>query len=46
MLACSAGAWWQRAWGIVGRLRYSLIAVAALYFIWHLGQVNLLVFRF
>jgi hypothetical protein len=46
VLACSGGAWRQRAWGIVGRLHYTLVAVAALYFVWYLSEVNLLGFRF
>ena len=46
VLACSAGAWRQRAWGIAGRLHYTLVAVTALYFVWYLNEVNLLVLRF
>ena len=46
VLGCSAGAWWQRAWGLAGRLHYTLVAVAALYFVWYLNEVNLLVLRF
>jgi len=45
LLACNAGAWRQRAWGMVGRLHYTLVAAAALYFIWYLNEVNLLGFR-
>lgn len=44
VLAFSAGAWWQRAWGLVGRLHYTLIALATLYFVWYLNEVNLLRF--
>jgi hypothetical protein len=46
VLVSMGGAWRQGAWGILGRLHYSLIAVAALYFVWYLSQVNLLGFRF
>ena len=34
--------WRQRAWGSAGRLHYTLIAVAALYFLWYLSEVNVL----
>jgi hypothetical protein len=46
VLACTGGAWWGRAWRLVGRLHYTLLAVAAFYFVWYLSQVNLLGFRF
>jgi CubicO group peptidase (beta-lactamase class C family) len=42
LLACVIGVWRQRVWGIVARLHYSLVAVAALYFIWYLNAVNIL----
>jgi CubicO group peptidase (beta-lactamase class C family) len=42
LLACTVVAWRQRAWGIAGRLHYTLVAVAALYFTWYLNEVNLL----
>jgi hypothetical protein len=41
VLVWIAGAWWQRAWGLLGRLHYTLVAVAALYFVWYLNKVNL-----
>jgi hypothetical protein len=46
LLVYIAGAWWQRALSIEGRLHYTLVAVAALYFVWYLNEVNLLVFWF
>jgi CubicO group peptidase (beta-lactamase class C family) len=42
LLACTIGVWRKRAWGIIARLHYSLVAVAALYFIWYLNMVNVL----
>jgi hypothetical protein len=42
LLACVIGAWRQRAWGIAGRLHYTLVAAAAFFFLWYLNQVNLL----
>ena len=30
------------SWGIVARLHYTLVAVAALYFFWYLNAVNIL----
>ena len=42
LLACALGAWRQRAWGIAARLHYTLVAVAALYFIWYLNVINVL----
>jgi len=42
LLACALGAWRQRAWGIAARLHYTLVAVAALYFIWYLNAINVL----
>jgi hypothetical protein len=42
LLACVIGVWRQRAWGIIARLHYTLVAVAALYFIWYLNAVNVL----
>jgi hypothetical protein len=42
LLASVIGAWRQRAWGIIARLYYTLVAVAALYFIWYLNAVNIL----
>jgi hypothetical protein len=46
LLAFTAGAWRQRTWGIIGRLHYTLVAAAALYFVWYLYQVNLFLTRF
>ena len=42
LLACALRAWRQRAWGIAARLHYTLVAVAALYFIWYLNAINVL----
>jgi len=42
LLACALGAWRQWAWGIAARLHYTLVAVAALYFIWYLNAINVL----
>jgi CubicO group peptidase (beta-lactamase class C family) len=42
LLACVVAIWRQRAWGSAGRLHYTLIAVAALYFLWYLSEVNVL----
>jgi hypothetical protein len=42
LLAFTVGAWRQRAWRIVARLHYTLVATAALYFIWYLTAVNVL----
>jgi hypothetical protein len=42
LLACAAWAWRKRAWVIIGRLHYTLVAVAAVYFVWYLIEVNLL----
>jgi CubicO group peptidase (beta-lactamase class C family) len=42
LLVSTAGAWRQRAGGMLGRLHYTLVAVAALYFVWYLVEVNIL----
>jgi hypothetical protein len=42
LLACTVRAWQHRAWGMVSRLHYTVVAVAALYFIWYLNEVNVL----
>lgn len=39
-------AWKNRYWGVVGRVHYTLVTVAALGFIWFLNYWNLLGFRF
>lgn len=46
VLACSAEAWGQRAWGLAAWLHYTLVAVAALYVVWYLNEVNLLGLQF
>jgi hypothetical protein len=46
VLVFAGAAWWRRAWGLVGRLHYTLVAVAALYFVWYLSEVNLLMVQF
>jgi hypothetical protein len=42
LLACTMVSWRQQAWGIAGRLHYTLVAAASLYFVWYLTEVNLL----
>jgi hypothetical protein len=42
LLAFVVRAWQQRAWGIISQLHYTLVAVAAMYFIWYLKDVNVL----
>jgi hypothetical protein len=42
LLACTVRAWQQRTWRIVSRVHYTVVAVAALYFIWYLNEVNIL----
>jgi CubicO group peptidase (beta-lactamase class C family) len=42
LLACVIRVWRQRAWKVVARLHYTLVVVAALYFIWYLNTVNVL----
>jgi CubicO group peptidase (beta-lactamase class C family) len=42
LLACVVRVWRQRAWGSAGRLHFTLITVAALYFLWYLNEVNVL----
>jgi hypothetical protein len=42
LLACVVGIWRQRVGGSAGRLHYTLVAVAALYFLWYLYEVNVL----
>jgi hypothetical protein len=44
LLVYTAGAWWQRVLSIGDRLHYTLVAVAALYFVWYLNEVNLFLF--
>ncbi|HEX5809030.1 MAG TPA: hypothetical protein VFY25_10225, partial [Anaerolineales bacterium] len=42
ILVCVVRAWRQRAWGTVGRLHYTLVTIAAMYFLWYLVEVNVL----
>lgn len=42
LLVCAIGIWRQKAWKRVVRLHYTLVTVAALYFIWYLNEVNVL----
>jgi hypothetical protein len=42
VLAWVAVVWRQRTFGVVSRLHYTLVAMAALYFIWYLSEVNVL----
>jgi CubicO group peptidase (beta-lactamase class C family) len=46
LLALTAGAWRQQAWGIGKRVHYSLVTAAAVYFFWYLAHINLLALRF
>jgi hypothetical protein len=39
-------AWRTNAWGIVGRLHYTVIAVAAVGIVAYLNGINMLGFRF
>ena len=39
-------AWRERAWSIVGRLHFTLVALAMLYGTWYLNQVNILGLHF
>ena len=42
LLAWVAVVWRQRKFRVVSRLHFTLVAIAALYFIWYLSQVNVL----
>ena len=42
LLAYAIGVWRKQAWGIIARLHFTLVAVAALYFLWYLNEVNIL----
>jgi hypothetical protein len=42
MLLCALRAWRRSAWGRAGRLHFTLVAAAALYFLWYLSEVNIL----
>ena len=42
LLTCAVGVWRQKVWGIFGRLQYTLVVTAALYFVWYLNAVNIL----
>jgi CubicO group peptidase (beta-lactamase class C family) len=46
VLLCTVRLWQQRAGSIGGRLHYTMVAVAALYFVWFFLQANFLIFRF
>jgi CubicO group peptidase (beta-lactamase class C family) len=45
MVVAAVQAWRQRHWSLAARLHYSLVALAALAFIWWLSSWNLLGFR-
>jgi CubicO group peptidase (beta-lactamase class C family) len=38
--------WWCRSWSLAGRIHYSVIAAAALVFVWFFAYWNLLGFRY
>ncbi|HSL45052.1 MAG TPA: serine hydrolase domain-containing protein [Anaerolineales bacterium] len=42
LLMCVVRAWRERAWGTVGRLHYTLVTIAAMYFLWYLIDINVL----
>jgi hypothetical protein len=46
VLLCALRLWQQRAGSIGGRLHYTVVAVAALYFVWFFLQANFVIFRF
>jgi len=46
MLVFAVLAWKNRYWSFIGRMHYSLVASAALVFIWFLNYTDLLGFRF
>ena len=45
-LVCAVLAWKNRYWGIVGRVYYTLVTLAAVAFVWFLHYWNLLGWRF
>src|SRR6266536_460032 len=46
VVICAALAWRTNAWGIVGRLHYTVIALAAVGIVAYLNGINMLGFRF
>ena len=46
VVICAALAWRTNAWGIVGRLHYTVIALAAVGVVAYLNGINMLGFRF
>jgi hypothetical protein len=46
VLLCTVRLWQRRAGSIGGRLHYTMVAVAALYFVWFFLQANFVIFRF
>jgi hypothetical protein len=44
--ACAGVAWARRDWGVLGRVHYTLVALAGLAFVWWTAYWNLLGFRF
>jgi len=46
LVAFAVMAWKHKYWGLAARVHYSLVALAALAFLWFLNHWNLLGFRF
>jgi len=46
VVICAVLAWRTNAWGIVGRLHYTVIALAAVGIVAYLNGINMLGFRF
>jgi hypothetical protein len=45
VVVCTFLAWWGRFWSTGWRVHYTLVALAALAFVWELAYWNLLGFR-
>jgi len=42
LVVLAALAWWNRYWGLAGRVHYALVALASVVFVWILGNWNLI----
>jgi hypothetical protein len=42
LIALAALAWWNRYWGLAGRVHYTLVALASVVFVWILSNWNLI----
>jgi hypothetical protein len=42
LVVLAALAWWNRYWGLVGRMHYALVALASVLFVWILVNWNLI----